>query len=113
VIEPEVESTIKEATRFYRSLLDLDVAVDILVMAEDKARRRAKVKGTVVERALREGRDLGTRPNDQESALLLMRVWRGFLTRQIPDRWDPHAEMPKIKRRKDAGRRTRGAHSGA
>jgi predicted nucleotidyltransferase len=58
VIEPQVENTIKEATRFYRSLLDLNVAVDILVMAEDKARRRAKVKGTVIERALREGREL-------------------------------------------------------
>jgi predicted nucleotidyltransferase len=58
VIEPEVESTIREATRIYRSLLDLNVSVDILVMAEDKARRRAKVKGTVIERALREGREL-------------------------------------------------------
>jgi predicted nucleotidyltransferase len=58
VIEPQVENTIKEATRIYRSLLDLNVAVDILVMAEDKARRRAQVKGTVIERALREGREL-------------------------------------------------------
>jgi hypothetical protein len=74
VIEPQVENTIKEATRFYRSLLDLNVAVDILVMAEDTARGRAKVKGTVIERALREGDAenqawVGRRERDEGSAL--------------------------------------------
>jgi predicted nucleotidyltransferase len=58
VIEPEVESTTKESVRLYRTLLDLNVPVDVLVVDEDKARRRAKVEGTVIERALREGRDL-------------------------------------------------------
>jgi predicted nucleotidyltransferase len=58
VIEPEVESTTEESVRLYRTLKDLRIPVDVLVIAEEKARRRAKVKGTVVERALREGRDL-------------------------------------------------------
>jgi uncharacterized protein len=58
VIEPEVENTMGEATRFYRTLRDLRIPIDVLVIDEDKARRRAKVKGTVVERALREGRYL-------------------------------------------------------
>jgi uncharacterized protein len=58
VIEPEVESTTEESVRLYRTLKDLRIPVDVLVIAEDNARRRAKVKGTVVERAFREGRDL-------------------------------------------------------
>jgi predicted nucleotidyltransferase len=58
VIEPEVENTAEESVRLHRTLRDLRIPVDVLVIAEDKARRRAKVKGTVVERALREGRDL-------------------------------------------------------
>jgi uncharacterized protein len=58
VIEPEVESTMKEATRLYRTLEGLDAPVDVLVVAADKARRWSKVKGTVIERALREGREL-------------------------------------------------------
>ncbi|HEY2478452.1 MAG TPA: nucleotidyltransferase domain-containing protein [Solirubrobacterales bacterium] len=39
-------------------ILVIEPEVDVLVVDEDKARRRAKVKGTVIERALREGRDL-------------------------------------------------------
>jgi uncharacterized protein len=74
VIEPEVENATEEAVRLYRTLKDLRIPVDVLVIDEAKARRRAKVKGTVVERALREGRDLGTPPNDQKSARLLIRV---------------------------------------
>lgn len=58
VIEPEVESTMKEAVRFYRTLEDLDVPVDVIVVAEARAHRWSKVKGTMIERALREGRDL-------------------------------------------------------
>jgi uncharacterized protein len=58
VIEPEVESTMKEATRLYRTLKDLRVPVDVIVVGEEKARRWSKVKGTMIERALREGRDL-------------------------------------------------------
>jgi predicted nucleotidyltransferase len=58
VIEPEVESTTKEAVRLYRTLEDLDIPADVLVVAADKARRWSKVKGTVIERARREGREL-------------------------------------------------------
>jgi predicted nucleotidyltransferase len=85
VIEPEVENATEEAVRLYRTLKDLRIPVDVLVIDEAKARRRAKVKGTVVERALREGRDLGTQPDGQKFALLLMRGSRGFPTPQIPD----------------------------
>lgn len=60
VIEPQVESTAKESVRLRRTLKDLRVPVDVIVVAEAKARRRAKVKGTMIERALREGRDIGT-----------------------------------------------------
>ena len=74
VIEPEVESATEESVRLYRTLRDLRIPVDVLVVDEAKARGRAKVKGTVVERALREGRDLGTHPNGQKSARLLMHV---------------------------------------
>jgi uncharacterized protein len=58
VIEPEVESATEESVRLYRTLKDLRIPIDVLVIDEAKALRRAKVKGTVVERALREGRDL-------------------------------------------------------
>ena len=58
MIEPEVESTIDESVRLHRTLRDLRIPVDVVVVDADKARRRAKVKGTMVERALREGRDL-------------------------------------------------------
>ncbi len=58
VIEPEVESATEESVRLYRTLKDLRIPVDVIVMDDAKARRRAKVKGTIVELALREGRDL-------------------------------------------------------
>jgi uncharacterized protein len=58
VIEPEVESTTEESVRLHRTLRDLRISVDVLVVTEEKARRWSKVKGTVIERALREGRDL-------------------------------------------------------
>jgi uncharacterized protein len=58
VIEPEVENTAEESVRLHRTLKDLRVPVDVLVVALERAERWSKVKGTVVERALREGRDL-------------------------------------------------------
>jgi uncharacterized protein len=58
VIEPEVESATKESVRLHRALRDLPIPVDVIVVDADKARRRQKVKGTMIERALREGRDL-------------------------------------------------------
>ena len=58
VIEPEVENTAEESVRLHRTLKDLRIPVDVLVVTEERARRWSKVKGTVVERALREGREL-------------------------------------------------------
>jgi predicted nucleotidyltransferase len=60
VIEPEVESAMDESVRLYRTLKDLRISVDVVVVDRAKARRRARVKGTMIERALREGRDLVT-----------------------------------------------------
>jgi predicted nucleotidyltransferase len=56
VIEPTVESPISEAVRLRRELRGLGVPIDVVVMDEAKAKRRAGVRGTMVERALREGR---------------------------------------------------------
>ena len=56
VIEPAVENGVEESVRLRRVLRGLGVPVDIVVISEDLARRRAKVPGTMVDRALREGR---------------------------------------------------------
>jgi predicted nucleotidyltransferase len=53
VIEPTVESP---AVRLRRELRGLGVPIDVIVMDEAKAERRAAVPGTMVERALSEGR---------------------------------------------------------
>jgi predicted nucleotidyltransferase len=56
VIEPTVDSPIDEAARLRHELRDLGVPIDVIVMDEAKAARRAVVRGTMVERALRESR---------------------------------------------------------
>lgn len=58
VIEPEVEDPAEESVRLRRTLKGLGAPVDVVVVDEDRARRRATVPGTMVERALREGRVL-------------------------------------------------------
>jgi predicted nucleotidyltransferase len=58
VIEPSVRDSAKESVRLRRVLGGLGVPVDVLVFAEADAARRSAVRGTVVERALREGRVL-------------------------------------------------------
>lgn len=58
VIEPEVEDTAREAVRLRRQLRDLLAPIDVVVVDRELARRRAAVRGTMVERALREGRVL-------------------------------------------------------
>jgi predicted nucleotidyltransferase len=58
VIEPSVENVAVESTRLRDELDDLRAPIDVVVVAEDVARRRAVVRGTVVDRALREGRVL-------------------------------------------------------
>jgi predicted nucleotidyltransferase len=58
VIEPEVENAALESVRLHRTLRGLGVPADVVVVDEGLARRRAAVAGTMVERALREGRVL-------------------------------------------------------
>jgi predicted nucleotidyltransferase len=55
VIEPSVEDPAAESVRLHRTLRDLGVPADVVVIDEALARRRARVSGTTVERALREG----------------------------------------------------------
>jgi uncharacterized protein len=56
VIEREVEDRLAEEVRLRRALRGFGAPVDVIVMDEALAGRRAKVKGTMVDRALREGR---------------------------------------------------------
>jgi predicted nucleotidyltransferase len=56
VIEPEVEDPHREWGRLRRALGDIQVPVDIVVLDETLAARRAKVPGTMVYHALRDGR---------------------------------------------------------
>lgn len=58
VIERNVENRLTEATRLRRALGDFDAPVDLIVMDAALAERRAKVRGTMVHRALAEGRVL-------------------------------------------------------
>ncbi|HTZ87192.1 MAG TPA: nucleotidyltransferase domain-containing protein [Solirubrobacteraceae bacterium] len=56
VIEREVEDRLAEAVRLRDALRGFGAPVDVIVMDEALVQRRAKVKGTMVDRALREGR---------------------------------------------------------
>lgn len=56
VIEREVEDRAAESVKLRRALRGLGMPVDVIVIDEALAQRRAKVKGTVVDRALGEGR---------------------------------------------------------
>jgi predicted nucleotidyltransferase len=58
VIEPVVDDAAKESVRLRSELGDLLVSIDVVVIDRERARRRASVRGTMVERALREGRVL-------------------------------------------------------
>jgi hypothetical protein len=58
VIEPEVSDAVRESVRLRRGLRDLRVSIDVIVVDKELARRRAAVRGTLVERALRDGRVL-------------------------------------------------------
>jgi predicted nucleotidyltransferase len=55
VIEPEVEHAAAESVRLRRVLRDIPAAIDVVVVSEELARRRARVPGTMVARALSEG----------------------------------------------------------
>lgn len=58
VIEPSVADPVQESVRLRRALRGLAVPIDVVVVAQHEADRRSVVRGTVVERALREGRML-------------------------------------------------------
>jgi uncharacterized protein len=58
VIEPVVENRLREWERLRRALRDCPAPVDIIVLDEERAERRAKVPGTMVHHALRDGRVL-------------------------------------------------------
>lgn len=58
VIEQHVDDRTGEAVRLRRALPPLGVPVDVLVMSEEHAAKRAQVKGSTVARALTEGRVL-------------------------------------------------------
>ena len=55
VIEPLVEDRLKEWERLRRTLKDFPAPVDIVVLDEQRAARRARVPGTMVHHALRDG----------------------------------------------------------
>ena len=56
VIEPEVEDRGEEWVRLRRALRGIEAPVDIVVLDEELATRRAKVPGTMVYHAFRDGR---------------------------------------------------------
>ncbi|HVA19027.1 MAG TPA: nucleotidyltransferase domain-containing protein [Solirubrobacteraceae bacterium] len=56
VIEKEVPDRLAEAVKLRRALKGFGAPVDVIVMDEALVERRSKVKGTMVDRALREGR---------------------------------------------------------
>jgi predicted nucleotidyltransferase len=56
VIERNVDDRLAEAVKLRRALRGFGVPVDVIVMDEGLVERRSKVKGTMVDRALREGR---------------------------------------------------------
>ncbi|HZL49232.1 MAG TPA: nucleotidyltransferase domain-containing protein [Solirubrobacteraceae bacterium] len=58
VIEPEVEDVVKESVRLYRTLDGLKVWADVIVRSEESVREWRDVYGTVINSALREGREL-------------------------------------------------------
>lgn len=56
VIEPRIDDRHREWLRLRRALGDIQVPVDLLVIDEKRASRRANVPGTTVYHALRDGR---------------------------------------------------------
>jgi predicted nucleotidyltransferase len=56
VIERNVENRVTEAIRLRDAIGRIGRPVDVIVMDEELANRRAKVRGTIIHHALREGR---------------------------------------------------------
>ncbi len=57
VIEPEVEDVVQESVRLHRALQQ-GVYADVIVRSEESVREWRDVYGTVINSALREGREL-------------------------------------------------------
>ncbi len=58
VVEPEVENEADEAVRLHRTLRDLRVPTDVIVVSRDYAERWRGVRGGLVHAALSQGRVL-------------------------------------------------------
>jgi predicted nucleotidyltransferase len=58
VIEPVVDNVAKESVRLHRALKGLEVWADVIVRSEESVREWRDVYGTVINSALREGREL-------------------------------------------------------
>jgi predicted nucleotidyltransferase len=58
VIEPSVSDRMAESARLRRELREFRVPIDVLVVDQARARVHGAVPGTVIERAIREGRTL-------------------------------------------------------
>ena len=56
VVEPEVANEAKESVRLHRTLRDLRVPADVIVVSRDYAERRKEVPGCLVHAALSQGR---------------------------------------------------------
>jgi predicted nucleotidyltransferase len=58
VVEPEVDDEAEESVRLHRTLRDLRVPADVIVISRDYAERWSEVRGGLVHAALSEGRVL-------------------------------------------------------
>jgi uncharacterized protein len=58
VVEPEVDNEAKESVRLHRTLRDLRVSADVIVVSREYAERWREVRGGVVHAALSQGRVL-------------------------------------------------------
>jgi len=58
VVEPEVDDEAEEAVRLHRTLRDLRVPADVIVISRDYAERWREVGGGLVHAALSQGRVL-------------------------------------------------------
>jgi uncharacterized protein len=58
VIEPSVEDVVEESVRLRHTLNGLEVWADVIVRSEESVREWKDVYGTVINSALREGREI-------------------------------------------------------
>jgi predicted nucleotidyltransferase len=58
VVEPEVDNEAEESVRLHRTLRDLRVPADVIVISRDYAERWREVRGGLVHAALTQGRVL-------------------------------------------------------